>query len=368
MSWPRSALREHESRGTLRSLPPASRGVDFSSNDYLGLSRSPVIRQALAAAIQDPEFPLGATGSRLLSGNTPVHERVERFLAETFGAPTALLWSSGYAANVGVLSALGGEDTEFFSDQNNHASLIDGIRLARSVCQVFRHNDAQHLETLLTKSTACQRVIATESVFSMDGDLAPLDDLIAVAKRADAWLVVDEAHATGVFGARGLGRLEGRHFPRMISVHTGGKALGGQGAFVLAEADIRALLINRARSFIYSTALSPLSALQIEHALRVAMPLEAPRARLRAHAERLRLQLPENARQSQSQILPILLGSNDRALRAAATLRERGFDVRAIRSPTVAPGSERLRISLKSFHTEADIAAFAGALRETIAC
>lgn len=257
------ALESHRKLGTYRFLHSNSARIDFSSNDYLGLSRCPRIKAKLISELE-AGCPLGATGSRLLSGQTPYHERVECFLAEAFVVPSALLFSSGFMANLGVLSAFGGLGADFFSDEFNHASLVDGMRLTKVPKAIFRHNDLHHLDDLLKQSHSPLKVIVTESVFSMDGDLAPLSGLVELAEQYDAWLVVDEAHATGVFGYRGLGRIEeigfGAH--KIISIHTGGKALGGQGAFVLSNQDFREILINRARSFIFSTALSPLSALQ----------------------------------------------------------------------------------------------------------
>jgi 8-amino-7-oxononanoate synthase len=354
------ALDLHRAQGTFRSLTQASSGLDFSSNDYLGLSRCPKIRRALIRELEEG-CPLGATGSRLLSGHRAQHERVEAFLASTYGSGSALLFSSGFLANLGVLKALDSLGTEFFSDEKNHASLVDGMRLSGPRKQVFRHNDLNHLADLLAKSTAAVKTIVTESVFSMDGDLAPLSDLLILAERHGAWLVVDEAHATGLFG---LGRMTA-HGDRLVAVHTGGKALGGQGAYVLSSLKFRDLLINRARSFIFSTALSPLSALQIEHALRAVLAEPKGAALLQA-AEEFRAGLRKLGLKTwgSSQIVPLRLGSNERALVAATDLRQRGFDLRAVRSPAVSPGSERLRITLKSFHQPEDLRRLTGALAE----
>lgn len=369
MTWVQSVLERLRSEGIYRELSSEGEGTDFSSNDYLGLARGESIRAGLIRALAEG-CPLGATGSRLLCGNTSVHERVEAFLAETFRVSSALLFSSGFLANLGVLTAMGGEDTEFFSDANNHASLIDGIRLARSRCQIFPHNDVGILEEILAASRRRNKVIVTESVFSMDGDLAPLGELFSLARRFDAWLFVDEAHATGVFGERGLGRLEDFNTGgvRLISTHTGGKALGGQGAFVLSGGDFRDLLINRARAFIFSTALAPLNALQIELALREVMRQAGlgARALTAARAFCALAGLPCSA--GQSQIVPLVLGSNERAIGVAHALRERGLEVRAIRSPTVLPGTERLRLSFKSYHSEVDVTRLDAALREVLAC
>lgn len=362
-----AAIESHHALGTYRSLSPSGSTLDFASNDYLGLSQSKKIAKKLVEALA-AGCPLGATGSRLLSGQTKYHEQVETFLAQTFGVSSALLFSSGFMANLGVLAVLASLDAEFFSDELNHASLVDGMRLSVRAKHIFRHNDLNHLEHLLSKSSSQLKVIVTESVFSMDGDISPLSELIQLADRFNGWLVVDEAHATGVFGDSSLGRLEDLTFDqeRLISIHTGGKALGGQGAFVLSNHCFRELLINRARSFIFSTALAPLSALQIEYAVSEILSDSDHGATLLKTAKEWIQQIPSkfHASQSQSQIIPLIVGSNEGAMRAAAHLQAKGFDVRAVRSPTVRPGSERLRVTLKSYHQAQDLQRFIKILAE----
>ncbi|MGE0525689.1 MAG: 8-amino-7-oxononanoate synthase [Bdellovibrionales bacterium] len=361
-------------RGLYRELVISDPAVlDFSSNDYLGLSRHPAIRAALVEALENG-IAVGATGSRLLSGHSPIHERVEQALAKVFGAEGALLFSSGYIANLAVLSALGGRTSEFFSDALNHASLIDGVHLARARRTRFRHNDVQDLRDKLKQSTSSRKIVVTESVFSMDGDLAPLADLIACAQEFSAWLVVDEAHATGVFGAQGHGCMEDLkdlidgEDERIVLIHTCGKAMGAQGAFVLTSASMREFLINMARPFVFSTGLSPLLAVQIETAAALLPALTAERQYLMDLSSHLRESLRETFAigESHSQIVPLVLGSNEAVLSASARLRAQGLDVRAIRSPTVPPGTERLRISLKSFHTRADIVRLIQGLRTEV--
>lgn len=342
-----SAIRE---RGTYRVCEASQGLLDYASNDYLGLSHCPKIRKKLIAALEEG-CALGATGSRLLSGQTLEHERVERFLCQTFHSPSALLFSSGYLANLGVTSALAGLDAEFFSDELNHASLIEGMRGAKKC--IYRHNNMNHLRELLLRSSAQVKAIVTESVFSMDGDLSPLEDLLGLAREFEAWLVIDEAHATGVFGQRALGRTTGLDsYARIITVHTGGKALGGQGAFVLGEGAFRDLLIQRSRSFIYTTALSPLSCLQLKFALEEILQAPEQGKTLLQESAHFQELLPFGLRPQPvaSPIVPILLGGNHRVQRVAEKLRSRGFDVRAIRSPTIPEGTERLRITIKSFH------------------
>ena len=349
-------MRENGLYREARVEPP---GVDFSSNDYLGLSHSPEIRRRLIGALESG-CPLGATGSRLLSGTTEIHERVEKGIARRFSTEASLLFSSGYLANLAVMGALGAGGAEFFSDALNHASLIDGMRLTSAKKSIFKHNDLDHLETLLATSRAPTKVIVVESVYGMDGDLAPLEGLANAASKCGAWLVVDEAHATGVFGPRGLGRLsETRHDPeRTIGIHTGGKALGAQGAFVTSSRLVAELIVNVARSFIFTTALQPLTALQIEFALEL-LESSGGEQCLRL-AERLSQKL--GTPRPSSHILPIVLGSNERAIATREQLMREGFRVRAIRSPTVPRGTERLRIACKSYHTENDIDALAKAL------
>jgi 8-amino-7-oxononanoate synthase len=364
------ALARVERQGTYRTLRMRTASLDFSSNDYLGLSSCGRIRAALVAELEGG-CPLGATGSRSLSGHTPAHERVESFLSSLFGVPSALLFSSGFLANLGLMNALGSAGAHFFSDESNHASLIDGIQLSRRPKTIFRHNDLSDLEAALRKFDSPLKVIVTESVFSMDGDLSPLKEMKALADRLGAWLVVDEAHSTGIFGPRGLGRIDelGLHGDHLISIHTGGKALGGQGAFVLSNAEVRELIVNQARGFIFSTALAPLSALQIEFSLREVVAKPFLGAQLLEKAKEWRESLPRawDCRGSQSQIVPLVTGSNEKALRVSAHLEAAGFDVRAVRAPAVPEGLERLRLTLKSHHGSCDLARLKEALAGVMA-
>jgi 8-amino-7-oxononanoate synthase len=351
------SLEQLRRAGRFRSLTLNQELIDFSSNDYLDLSRHPKIKNALLKAIQE-DIPLGSTGSRLLSGNLEVHADVEEFLARAFNSESALLFSSGYLANMATLSAFGTDQTEYFSDELNHASLIDGMKLSKAKRTIFRHNDSEDLRRLLRLSQSPRKAIVTESVFSMDGDLAPLTELIELAEEFDAWLIVDEAHATGVFGETGLGRFENvRPAENFISIHTCGKALGSQGAFVLSSQKVREYLINFARSFIFSTAISPLLAVQIKTAVALLPSLKFERQFLHQLSESIRTGIRDflEIGKSESQIIPIILGSNERVLSASRLLRENGLDVRAIRSPTVSPGTERLRISLNSSLSQDDV-------------
>ena len=338
--------------GNYRELRLREDLLDFSSNDYLGMADDPEIRSQLIWELQHG-CGLGSTGSRLISGNTAAHAAAESTLAKLFGFDSALIFSSGFAANTGVLSAFRGPDVCFFSDELNHASLIDGMRLSGSPKKVYLHLDMKNLEEKLATCESPLKVIVSESVFSMDGDLAPLAELLAIAAKHRALLIIDEAHATGVFGETGLGLLPNSDH-KVISIHTGGKALGAQGAFVLSSHRVREYLVNKSRSFIYSTAVSPLSARHLEIAMLKVSKAKNERRHLIKLVERVRSGL--GLALQESQIIPLVLGSNELVLATEERLRLAGFSVKAIRSPTVKVGSERLRVTLKSFHTEEQVA------------
>lgn len=340
-----------ESRAELRHLETLQ-GIDLCSNDYLGLVADPRMKHAILEGVNFASR-VASTGSRLLSGHDQVWTVLEHDFARWVGAETALYFTSGYAANVGLLSALLRPEDVVFSDSANHASLIDGIRLAKCRRVIFPHLDLSCLEDELRRSAsfAGARVIVVESIFSMEGDRAPLADLAALAERYDAELIVDEAHAIGVRGPRGSGCVcEARLSARVLAtVHTCGKALAAAGAFVCGSNDLRRFLINRARTFIFNTALPPYFAAQVSAGMSFAKEAESERARLCELAAFLRNELRNNgfdAISSDSHIIPIILGSNDAAVNFAEFLRTCGFGVRAIRPPTVPPGTSRLRLSL----------------------
>ena len=347
-------------------------GVDFSSNDFLGLAHSPLIREALISHLKNGKR-LGSTGSRLISGNDQDLEAAEAFVAEYFAAPAVLFFGSGYLANLGTVGALGHADSvEFFSDELNHASLIDGLRLARAPVCIFRHNDLDHLVELLRDSSAQRKVVVTESIFSMDGDGPDLVRLKKIIDEQNAFLILDEAHATGVLGANGLGAAEGLGLDpeRTICVHTCGKALGGYGAFVTTSASVRELLINRARSFFYSTAPTPLQVAQTRAALVQLRRQPELREDLRRNALALQAGLHEagatTAREEPGHIVSIKIPGVENVLRAAEHLRNKGFHVKAIRHPTVPLGTERLRLTVKAFHQPQDIDLLTRALKEVL--
>ncbi|MCA6109991.1 8-amino-7-oxononanoate synthase [Bradyrhizobium cenepequi] len=356
----------------LRGLKPRA-GIDFVSNDYLALASAPRMKKAIAAAI-DTGTPIGAGGSRLLRGNCEEHENVEAEAARFFGAETALFFGSGYVANFSVLTTLPQRGDLLVLDSLVHASIHEGARAGRAEFRMSAHNDPSSVENTIrdwrAKSGTGRIWIVVESLYSMDGDFAPLEELLAIADRHDAFLMVDEAHATGVYGEHGRGLTapyEGRE--NLVVVHTCGKALGAAGALVTATRVLRDFLVNRCRSFIFSTAPSPLMAVAVREALLILRDEPDRQRRLanlvafthREIAARSGLRSP-----SCSQIVPYIVGDNARAMRLASALQARGFDIRGIRPPTVPAGTARLRISLTLNVGEADVRAMLDALMEEI--
>lgn len=356
-------------RGRLRELEPRI-GADFTSNDYLGLAQSPELQRAVMGAIARG-VPIGAGGSRLLRGNHTEHEALEAEAARFFGAESALFFGGGFAANTALLSTLPARSDLIVFDELIHASAHEGMRLSKATSHSARHNDATAFEDAIKTWRAAggngQVWISVESIYSMEGDRAPLAALADVAKRHDAMLVIDEAHATGVFGpiGRGLGTaLEGQS--NVISLHTCGKALGVMGALVLCPRVIRDFLVNRARSFIYATAPSPLVAAAVRAALEISATQSDRRETLHQRIAFTGGLLREKLgiAPSGSQIQPIIVGSDTRALAFAGAMRRRGFDVRAIRPPTVPEGTARLRLTLTLNTDEETVAALIEALAE----
>ena len=359
---------EENNRRRALSLP---RGADFSSNDYLGLARHPALREAIIAALDETGM-VGAGGSRLLRGHHPAHEELETFAAKFFGAERALFMGSGFAANQALFGALLSRHDAVVFDEYIHASVREGVHASGAARHKARHNDATSFEETLRRAReqgARRLLIAVESVYSMDGDFAPLTELDALARRYEAVLVVDEAHATGVYGAHGRGCGESLHAAHWISLHTGGKALGVSGALICAQADIVDYLINRARPFIYSTAPPPHLAAAVQRALGLLDEEPWRREHVLSLAAFARAQLlgSEAASGGGSQIIPVILGEEARALHVASQLQAHGFDVRAVRPPTVPDGTSRLRVSIHADHTEDDIASLALALRTIMA-
>ena len=347
------ALKALERRGRLRTLTPRS-GVDFSSNDYLGLAKSAELSEAVARAL-DRGVAVGAGGSRLLRGNDPEHEALEAEAARFFGAESCLYFGGGFLANYALFSTLPNRGDLVIHDALIHASVLDGVRAGKATVASAAHNDADAFDDAIKgwreNGGTGRPWIAVESLYSMDGDQAPLADLATVARRHDGVLVIDEAHATGVLGpdGRGLGHaLEGA--PDVVSLHTCGKALGTTGALVLAPRIIRDYLVNRARPFIYATAPSPLMAASVRAALDLVQSQTGTQRReqlasLVAFAGREIVQ-KLGIETSGTHIQPIVLGADERAVSVAKRLIADGFDIRAVRPPTVPEGTARLRLSL----------------------
>ncbi|MFN3551878.1 MAG: 8-amino-7-oxononanoate synthase [Novosphingobium meiothermophilum] len=357
-------------KARLRSLAPR-RGADFSSNDYLAMSSSP----RLAAALQDAiarGVPLGSGGSRLLRGNDPEHERLEEEAARFFGAESALFFSAGYAANVALLSTLPQRGDLIIHDELVHASMHEGLRLSRAASVAAAHNDPQCFDDAArqwrAKGNRGRIWLAFETLYSMDGDMADVAAMARIAERHDAIMLIDEAHATGVFGPDGRGLaadFDGR--PDTIVLRTCGKALGCEGALVLAPRIVRDFLVNRGRPFIFSTAPSPLIAAAFREALRMVADEPDRRERLHAlvrHAEATLSPLGVVA--TGSQILPLILHEDARTMAVASGLHAAGFDVRGIRPPTVPQGTSRLRISLTLNTARDDVDALRAALENAL--
>ncbi len=342
--------------------------VNFASNDYLSLAADPRLARAAARAAR--RFGTGAGASALVSGYLPPLRALEKELADWEGAEAALAFSSGFAANLALVSALAGKPDAVFSDELNHASLIDGCRLSRGATFVYRHGDLGHLAELLAHGPgARRRLIVSDSVFSMDGDLAPVAGLLELAERFDAVLLLDEAHATGVLGEHGRGTtdgLPGADRDRLIKVGTLSKALGAQGGFVVGRRRLVDWLVNHARPYVFSTALAPPVAAAARAALRVVREEPELRRRLLASGawlrERLRALGLEVGR-SECQIVPILVGGAREAVALSRRLEAAGLLVPAIRPPSVPQGAARLRVSVTAGHTEEDLARLVEALK-----
>ena len=361
----RRGLQALERRGLQRALRPPS-GIDLCSNDYLGLSTHPLVAQRMIDAVR--REGCGSTGSRLLRGERALFDAVERRFAAWKGAARALYFSSGYLANLAVLTTFVEPGDLLYSDAANHASLIDGMRLSQARRVILPHRDVGALaQALEADAGPGQRFLVTESLFSMDGDHAPLRDYAAICRDRQVTLIVDEAHAVGLYGDRGSGLLEacGIDADAVLSINTAGKALGVAGAFVAGPAWAIEYLIQRARPFIFSTAAPPPVLAALDASLTVIETEPGLRERLHARVRHLRARLAAEGLDvpaDGSQIVPIVIGSNARAVAVADALQQQGFDVRAIRPPTVPEGTARLRIAVNTGLTEAILDRFAAAL------
>jgi 8-amino-7-oxononanoate synthase len=362
-----AGLRELESRSQRRTLAEIG-GVNLCSNDYLGLAEHSALKEAVLQAV-GAAVRMGGTGSRLLSGHAAVWNEVEEEFAEFAGSEASLYFGSGYAANIGLLTSLAGKDDVIFSDALNHASIIDGIRLSGARKVIYPHRDMHALEAALRENHDARgrTLIVTETVFSMDGDTAPVDEIAALGEKYGAGVIVDEAHATAVHGPGGRG-IAARALAAgkiVAAMHTCGKALGSAGAFVCGSAVLRDHLINHARTFIFSTAMPPYIAAQIRAALSLAVSMERERADLISRSADFAASLRREGWEtmgSATQIVPAVIGENEAALAAAEYLQQSGFAVRAIRPPTVPQGTARLRFSLTHKISAPELAQLAATL------
>lgn len=364
-----TALHALKAEDRLRGLKPRS-GIDFASNDYLALASAPRMRRAVAAALE-AGTSIGAGGSRLLRGNCEEHESLEAEAARFFGAETALFFGSGYVANFAVLTTLPQRGDLLVLDSLVHASIHEGARAGRAEFRESAHNDPRSVENAIrdwrAKGGMGRVWIVVESLYSMDGDFAPLKELVAMADRYDAFLMVDEAHATGVYGEQGRGltaAYEGRE--NLVVVHTCGKALGAAGALVTATRVLRDFMVNRCRPFIFATAPSPLTAVAVQEALSILHQEPDRQQRLANLVAFTHREVGKRGGRSpsDSQIVPYIVGDNARAMALASSLQARGFDIRGIRPPTVPAGTARLRISLTLNVAEDDVRAMLDALVE----
>lgn len=373
LSFYRTDLESLARMGRRRALATRS-GYDFSSNDYLGLAASPELAAAMHAALSRG-VPVGATGSRLLRGNHPEHEALEAEAASFFGASRCLYFGGGYTANLAVFSTLPQRDDLVLFDFLSHASTRAGVRAGRAASTPFRHNDAGHVDAQIRRWRQVGGIgapwIAAESVYSMDGDRAPIGDLLGIAETHGGFLVVDEAHATGVLGQGGRGlaaAFEGR--PSLVTLHTCGKALGASGGILAGDHTLLDFLVNRAQPFIYATAPSPLMAAAVRAGLSLVADGDDRRRALGdlvAYAGRL-LRERLGMAPSGTQIIPFIVGEDARASRLAAHIQAAGFDCRAIRPPTVPEGTARLRISLTLNVDRKAVATLVEALVDATSC
>jgi len=340
----------------------------FASNDYLGLANHPALKTAMQQAIT--QWGVGAGASELVAGHFAIQQQAEAALADWVGCEAALVFGSGYAANLGVITSLVGRGDAVFADKLNHASLNDACVLSRADFQRFRHGDLDHLATLLQKTPARTRLIAVDAVYSMDGDEAPLRELLALAERYDAWLYLDDAHGFGLLG-QGRGALVeyALHHPRVVYMATLGKAAGVAGAFVAGSRALVQWLVNTARTYIFTTAHPPAQAAAIMASLQLMRDEPWRREAIQRHILTLASFMQDKSLRllsSRSPIQAIIIGSNEAAIAASAALKAQGLWIPAIRPPTVPPGTARLRVSLTAGHTDDDMKALLAALQHAI--
>lgn len=381
--WLEASLTELKNSGLFRSLKelqtaPTSKTeingrtvILLASNNYLDLSCHPKVIQAAVEATL--KYGTGAGGSRLTSGNLVLYKELEEKLANLKGVEASVVFSSGYLANLGTIPSIVGEGDEIFSDELNHASLIDGCRLSQAEKKIYKHTDVKHLKALIANSTAKKKLIVTDGLFSMDGDLAPLPQIVEIAQEYGALLMVDDAHSTGVLGKRGGGSVEHFGFCSKVDIQMGtlSKALGGVGGYVAGSRSLIEYLKNRARSFIFSTALPPSAIASSSAALDVIREEPGLRVKIQQNAQFLRERLKKlgfKLSPSETQILPLLIGESQKAVQFSNRLLELGVYAPAIRPPAIPPQTSRIRISVMASHSvdelEAAAEAFAIAGRE----
>lgn len=358
-------LDERVQKGNVRSLPKNSNLLDFLSNDYLGLSRNQELANAIHDRCRTEEVPNGGTGSRLLSGNHQWYEEAEELLKQVFQAESILLFNSGYAANQALVSAIADRGDTILYDQLAHVCLKEGAWLSKAETVAFRHNDLNDLESRLTRSKG-RCFVLTETVFSMDGDMAPLVEMVELCEKYEAYLIVDEAHSTGVYGEGGSGLLaqmglEDRVFAR---VYTFGKGMGVHGACVAGLQTLKNYLVNFGRPFIYTTSLPPHSVIAITESFKYLNENLVLQNQLKDKIIAFRSLWEDSL--SQTSIQPIMIGDNEKARQVSLELQKSGFDVRPILSPTVKSGTERLRISLHVHNSDEEIVELARLLRFTV--
>jgi len=356
--------------------------LNFSSNDYLGFANHPVLKEAATKAVE--QFGTGCGASRLICGSLAPHHELEEALAQFKGAEAALTFSTGYGTALGTIGSLVGKDDVIILDKLVHASIVDAARLSGAKLRVFAHNDLDDLESKLkwvtkvrsskfkVQSRKPRTLVVTESVCSMDGDLAPLRDIVELKDRFGAWLMIDEAHATGLFGTRRRGLAEAHEVSERIEIQMGtlGKALGASGGYVCGSRTLIDLLVNRARSFIFSTAPVPAAAAAARAGIELLQSAEGEERRMRLWSliDQLKNALVGSAIKVpvvQSAIVPLIVGAEEKAVSLATKLREQNIFVPAIRYPTVARGKARLRVTLTAAHSLADVEAFIAALNDT---
>ena len=365
----KNQLKELKAQALYRELKTLANKKDFISNDYLSLSKEPALyKQIVNFLLKKP--PLSSGGSRLLGGHTPWHQEAEDLFCQYTGQKASLFFNSGWAANTGLITALAAEKTALFSDELNHASLIDGCRAAAAKCYIYPHKNLNKLEELLKKVKAKYKIILTESLFSMWGDKAPLEEISELALRHQALCVVDEAHATGIYGPHGAGFAASlKSKEHIISVHPCGKALAAGGAFIAGTALLKKYLINTCRAFIYTTASSPLQMFYIQCVLKFLKKHPERRQILKQKALALRTALKPFVHlrgEADCPIVPVFMKSSKAALLTADFLTKKGFNVKAVRPPSVPREQALIRLCVHYHHTQKDLKTLAETLKKAV--